>query len=121
MPEAPLPIKEGSKPATLEMERRFSERYRCCRQPPVRLLAKPSFQPVHARVHDITTRSMGLILDRPFDVGTVLAIQLQTKHAGFSGILSGRVQHSTQQADGTWRVGCTLSRSLTDDEFFALL
>ena len=121
MPEEPTSTKEGSRPVVAEIDRRFSERYRCCRQPPVRVLAKPSFQPVHARVHDITTRSMGLILDCPFDVGSVLAIQLQTKHAGFSGILSGRVQHATKQPDGTWRVGCMLSRSLTDDEFFALL
>ena len=121
MPEKPIATKDESRPAAVEIDRRFSERYLCCRQPPVRVLAKPSFQPVHARVHDITTRSIGLIFERPFDVGTVLAIQLQTKHAGFSGILSGRVQHATKQPDGTWRVGCTLSRSLTDDEFFALL
>jgi hypothetical protein len=121
MAEQSVPIEQAAKDAPFETDRRFMERYCCCRQPPIRVLAKPSFQPIHGRVHDISVRSMGLIFESSFAVGTVLAIQLQTKHAGFSGILSGTVKHSTEQLDGTWRVGVTLSRSLTDDEFFALL
>jgi hypothetical protein len=121
MSEEPISLEEEAGPPSFEVERRFTERYRCCRQPVVRVLAKPSFQPYQARVFDVSLRSIGLILDRSFEAGTVLAIQLQTKHAGFSGILSAHVRHSTRQPDGSWRVGCTLSRNLTDDEFFALL
>jgi hypothetical protein len=104
-----------------EIERRNEERYRCCRCPAIRVLAKPSFQPYHGYVYDVAMGSMGLIFDRPFDVSTVLAIQLQTRHAGFSGILSGQVDHCTLREDGKWHVGCTLSRNLTEDEFFSLL
>jgi hypothetical protein len=114
------PQKEG--PDTLlEIERRCAERYPCLRRPAVRVLAKPSFQPHHAIVRDVSIRSIGLIVEKPFSNGTILAIQMQTRHAGFSGILSAQVQHSTQQRDGTWFLGCTLSRSLTDDEIFQLL
>ena len=121
MTEEPVSIKDESKETPLQVDRRFMERYPCSRLPAVRVLAKPSFQPSQARVHDVSVRSMGLIMDRAFDVGTILAIQLQSKHAGFSGILSGHVKHATEQPDGSWLIGCVLSRSLTDDEFFALL
>jgi hypothetical protein len=105
----------------LEIDRRGCERYPCLRRPAVRLLAKPSFQSYHAVVRDISFRSIGLLLEKPFEAGTILAIQMRSRHAGFSGILSAKVQHAAQQADGTWLMGCTLSRSLTDDEIFQLL
>jgi hypothetical protein len=105
----------------LEIDRRGSDRYPCLRRPAVRLLARPSFQSYHAVVRDVAFRSIGLLVEKPFDAGTILAIQMRSRHAGFSGILSAQVQHATQQADGTWLLGCTLSRSLTDDEIFQLL
>ena len=105
----------------LEIDRRGCDRYPCLRRPAVRLLAKPSFQSYHAVVRDISFRSIGLLVEKPFDIGTILAIQMRSRHAGFSGILSAQVQHATQQADGTWLMGCTLSRSLTDDEIFQML
>jgi hypothetical protein len=105
----------------LEIDRRGCDRYPCLRRPAVRLLAKPSFQSFHAVVRDIAFRSIGLMVEKPFDIGTVLAIQMRSRHTGFSGILSAQVQHATRQPDGTWLLGCTLSRSLTDDEIFQLL
>lgn len=115
------PLDPDTGDTLLEIDRRMLERYPCNRRPAVRVLARPSFQPHHAVVRDISIRSIGLILDRPLEIGTILAIQLRTKHVGFSGILSARVEHSTQMADGTWHLGCTLARSLTDDEVFSLL
>jgi len=43
MAEQPVPA-DQERPATVEVERRFMERYCCCRLPPIRVLAKPSFQ-----------------------------------------------------------------------------
>jgi hypothetical protein len=105
----------------LEIDRRGVDRYPCLRRPAVRILARPSFQSYHAIVRDVAFRSIGLLLEKPFDAGTILAIQMRSRHTGFSGILSATVQHATQQPDGTWLLGCTLSRSLTDDEIFQLL
>jgi hypothetical protein len=121
MPEA-LPSDDYQLAHTLlEIDRRECDRYPCLRRPAVRLLARPSFQSYHAVVRDVAFRSVGLLVEKPFDAGTVLAIQMRSRHAGFSGILSATVQHATQQPDGTWLLGCTLSRSLTDDEIFQLL
>lgn len=105
----------------LEIERRSAERYPCLRRPAVRVLARPSFQTHYAVVRDVSIRSIGLIVETAFEVGTILAVQMQTRHAGFSGILSAKVQQITPQPDGTSFVGCTLSRSLTDDEIYQLI
>jgi len=104
-----------------ELDRRNRERYPCLRRPTVRVLARPSFQPHHAIVRDVSVRSIGLIVEKSFEPGTILAVQMRKCHAGFSGILSAQVQQASSQPDGTWFLGCTLSRSLTDDEIFQLL
>ena len=121
MPESKPQDEFVSANTLLEMDRRGCDRYPCLRRPAVRVLARPSFQSYHAIVRDVAFRSIGLLLEKPFDTGTILAIQMRSRHTGFSGILSAQVQHTTQQADGTWLLGCTLSRSLTDDEIFQLL
>ena len=121
MPEAFPPDDHPDSPTLLDIDRRGFDRYPCLRRPAVRLLARPSFNAYHAVVRDVAFRSIGLMVEKPFDTGTVLAIQMRSRHAGFSGILSAQVQHATRQEDGTWLLGCTLSRSLTDDEIFQLL
>jgi hypothetical protein len=103
------------------MERRSVPRYFLDRLPLIRVLVRPSFRRYSARVHNISTKGLGLVCDRFLEPGSVLAIQLQRRHAGVSGILSAKVVSSAAQCDGTWLCGCRLSRSLTDDEIFALL
>jgi hypothetical protein len=56
-----------------------------------------------------------------FQPGTVLAILFQTKHAGISGILSGRVSQAGLQPDGFWMIDCVLSRPLSKDEIGSLI
>jgi hypothetical protein len=105
----------------LLVEQRFGNRYTCKDAPMVRVLPKPSFQPLWAVVHDVSERGLGLVLCHPLEVGTVVAIQLQRKRIGMSGILSGRVIHCTQQEDKNWRIGCFLSRNLSEDEIDILV
>jgi hypothetical protein len=102
-------------------DRRALGRYHAPRNPHVRLIARPSFQAYQAVVRDLSVSGMGLLLDHPFEIGTVLAIQLRQARHGLSCILSGKVIHATAQPDGRWLVGCELSRSLTDDEIWSLL
>jgi hypothetical protein len=102
-------------------ERRSVHRYASERLPLIRVLVRPSFQAYHANVRDVSVLGLGIICDRCLKPGAILAVQLQRKHAGVSGILSAQVVHSTLLPDGTWRCGCRLSRSLTDDDLFTLL
>ena len=121
-----MPETSGSQETNLEdtpvrLERRAFERYPCRRSPFVRVIARPNFQAHRAFLQDVSLEGIGLILDRPFDIGTLLAVQLRSTHTGVSGILTAKVIHATQQGDGSWLVGCTLNRRLTDDEICHLL
>ena len=51
----------------------------------------------------------------------VLAVRLLDRHPSVPHILTAKVRHSTAQADGTWLVGCRLSRLLAEKELRALL
>ena len=88
---------------------------------PVRLLARPSFRSYRALLRDVSFRGIGLLVEEPLDVGTVLAVQLQSKHTQVSGILTATVRHATPLPDGTCVVGCSLNRPLSNEEIQALL
>jgi hypothetical protein len=104
-----------------EPERRCVPRYQSDLFPLIRILVRPSFQPYRANVRDISVLGLGIVCDRHLQPGAVIAIQLQRRHAGVSGILSASVAHSTPLSDGTWLCGCRLSRCLSDDELYSLL
>jgi hypothetical protein len=103
------------------LERRFAIRFECWDAPMVRVLPKPTFQAMWAVVLDVSQRGLGLLLCHPLEVGTVVAIQLQRKRIGMSGILSGRIIHCTRQDNKTWRIGCHLSRNLSEEEISTML
>src|SRR5262249_9748327 len=95
------------------------EYYHCGRRPLIRLLARPSVKSVWGAVLEVSVGGIRLIVDRHFEPGTLLAIQLQRKFVGMSGILTAKVLHATQgdkpAEKGRWLLDCSLSRSLTDD------
>src|SRR5436309_5295731 len=99
-----------SEPASAQpkADRRLAPRYVSRRWRTARLIARPSLRSYQATIHDFSRVSVGLILDGPFDVGTVLAIELHSAQAGLSCLLSAHVRHVTQQRDGTWLIGCTI-------------
>jgi hypothetical protein len=115
-----LDTQDGASRST-DPERRLIGRHKCDPPRRVRLIAKPSLQAHRALVRDFSVRGLGLLLDQPFEIGTLLAVQLQSRDVGLSGILTGKVRHATPQSDGNWLIGCSLSRPLTDDEIFTLL
>lgn len=88
---------------------------------PVRLLARPSFRAYRALLRDVSFRGIGLLVEESLDVGTMLAVQLRSKHTQVSGILTATVRHATPLPDGTCVVGCSLNRPLTDEEIQALM
>ena len=112
----------GNREESTGLERRGAERFRCNWYPSVQVLARAASLHMHrALVRDVSESGMGLILDRSFQKGTILAIQLRSREAGFSGILSATVQHTTVLEDGYCLLGCSLSRTLTGTEMNALL
>lgn len=75
------------------VEGRRQRRYRCRGERIVRLAVRPSFQSFPALVHDVSTDGIGFLLDRPLDLGTVLALQLRGERPGGSVIRMARVVH----------------------------
>ena len=112
---------EELKAARAAAERRAHDRYRCTQWRLVRMIARPTFQACRGIVRDISPRGVGLLCQQPFEPGTVLAFQFQSKYAGVSGILTGKVRHVTPLERGMWLVGCSFSRNLSDDEISAVI
>ena len=70
----------------------------------------------HARLQNISTGGVGLALERRFEVGTMLALDLAAPAPGRSRTLMARVMHVGAQAGGEWRLGVALLRELTSEE-----
>jgi hypothetical protein len=116
MSDQPLPRDAPTTGENDLPDRRQVARYSCHQRARVRFIARPSFRPYRAVLRDISTNGIGLVLDHRLEPGTVMAIQLRSKFTGLSGILSAKCTHCTPLPNGTWLLGCTLSRSLTVDE-----
>jgi hypothetical protein len=102
--------------AIMETDRRRQPRLTCDPPRPVLLLARPELQRITAYLYDFSSRGMGFVIDRAFDIGTLLAVELQRRHVGLSGTLTAKVRHQRELPSGKWFLGCSLSRSLTDEE-----
>jgi hypothetical protein len=86
-----------------------------------RSVAAVKDDPWPARVRDLSAGSIGLVLTRRFEPGTLLVIELEKKAHGLSTTLVGRVVHATAQNNGGWMVGCTLANKIAEDDLQALL
>lgn len=86
-----------------------------------RSVAAVKDDPWPARVRDLSSGSIGLVLTRRFEPGTLLVIELEKKAHGLSHTLVGRVVHATAQNNGGWMVGCTLANKIAEDDLQALL
>jgi hypothetical protein len=86
-----------------------------------RSVAAVKDDPWPARVRDISSGSIGLLLTRRFEPGTLLVIELEKKEQSLSHTLVGRVVHAAQSNNGGWMVGCTLANKIAEDDLQALL
>jgi hypothetical protein len=119
MPEDTVPIAQ-LRLLTDTADRRAHERISCdlrvsCR--PLRSRCK-RFQLVG--VTDISTRGVGLVVDRHIASGTILVIEIQRQQFAARTLLA-RVAHTTRSADGVWHVGCEFASRLSQRELRTLL
>ncbi len=70
------------------------------------------------RVRNVSRSGIGLVVDRHWQPGTALILELPAEEGVRS--VRARVVHSTSQPGGTFLVGCTLDNMLTDAEVEAL-
>jgi two-component system, cell cycle response regulator len=73
-----------------------------------------------ARVRDVSTNGLGLVLGREFTPGTFLIVQLPDPAVQPARTCRVQVVHSTQDPEGGWLVGCTFAGDLSPQEQEAL-
>jgi hypothetical protein len=86
-----------------------------------RSVAAVKDDPWPARVRDLSSGSIGLVLTRRFEPGTLLVIELEKKTQSLTHTLVGRVVHAQPQTNGGWMIGCTLANKIAEDDLQALL
>lgn len=101
-------------------DRRASVRFRCERLPVSRAFISNSFTTLNARIVDMSTSGVGLLLDQPLEAGTRLNIELSGTLASLFELVA-EVKNVAALPDGTWRCGCALLWTLTEDEVRLLL
>lgn len=69
-----------------------------------------------ARLRDISAGGVGLVVERRFEPGTMLAVDLVNTASGSPRTLLSRVRHVTAQPGGEWLLGVALLREMNEDE-----
>jgi hypothetical protein len=74
-----------------------------------------------ATVRDLSTGGVGIIVNRRFEPGTLLSIELQDAEQTVNRNLLVRVVRVTRDGDDRWLLGCAFTSKLTDAELLALM
>lgn len=101
-------------------ERRVAVRYHstlkgCCQTLSVQ--RESSWQ---ATVRNVSASGIGLILERRFERGVLLTVELNDRD-GHPHLILARVRHATALPEGGWLIGCSLLDPLSEDEIRLLL
>lgn len=73
-----------------------------------------------ARIQDVSTQGIGLIVDRSFAQGSVLVLRFPGTSLEARQVLV-RVKHLQQVADGQFQVGCTFVVPLSEQQLGELI
>jgi hypothetical protein len=74
-----------------------------------------------ASIQDISLTGIGLLINRRFEVGTVLQIRVQAQAREAPQHLMVRVVRQQAQSPRKWLLGCSFASPLSEDELKALL
>jgi hypothetical protein len=74
-----------------------------------------------ATVRDLSTGGAGIVVNRRFEPGTLLSVELQDAEQTVNRILLVRVVRVSQDANGRWLLGCAFTSKLTDAELLSLM
>jgi hypothetical protein len=74
-----------------------------------------------ARIVDISSTGIGVVLRQRFPAGTMLTIELQNSAGDVSRTLQTRVIHTTPHPDGGWVLGCEFVSPLSEEDLKVLL
>lgn len=101
-------------------ERRVQGRRPCPHRPLLRIATHGATGGFLAKVVDLSSSGLGLMLSRPLGIGIEFLFLAPTATTQQPRVLSARVVRSAPQADGNWFAGCRLAFPFNDHEFDAL-
>jgi hypothetical protein len=107
-------------------ERRASVRYPC---DPESFGSENSCRPILTRkneawaaaVRDLSTGGVGLAVNRRFEPGTLLSVELQDAEKTSTRTLLVRVVRITKEAQDCWVLGCAFTSKLTEADLLTLM
>jgi hypothetical protein len=118
MPEPTLVVQAEFSEKLSQPERRLVERYFLGHRPPTCLVTRPNLEFLNAVLENISENGIRLLVDRPLEPGTVMALRLQS---GPSSIIqSARVVYARPRTAEEWAIGCKLAVPLSGSELESL-
>lgn len=109
-------------PATsTQAERRAWVRYPCDLDSNCQPLAGTRGLQWPGKIRNVSRGGAAVTLARRFEVGTVLAIDVQGPAGEVVGTVLARVVHLTLQEDGSWLLGCAFTNPLREEDLKTLL
>jgi len=107
-------------------ERRASIRYSCSEDSfsstnPCRPIASPQKESWSASVRDLSTGGIGLIVNRRFEMGTLLTVDLYDATQTSSRSLLVRVVRVSQEPNNSWMLGCAFTSRMSESELLGLM
>jgi hypothetical protein len=108
-------------PAGKRAERRRDSRFRCPSATVGRLYVLSDDTTVRCEIEDLSTTGIGLKSSYPFEADCDVLIHIREPRTGSVLHLVATVSRSSPNSDGTWSMGCKLSRRLPRDVLDALL
>jgi hypothetical protein len=101
---------------TLECERRRVPRYPSDLETTCKPLVSRDGSSWLAQIRDISTLGIGLVLQRRFERGTLLVMDLENPARNISRNVVARVVHTTALPLGQWLLGCVFTKELDADD-----
>jgi hypothetical protein len=112
-PEAKIKAADSN---TAMIERRAWVRYPCDADSTCQAFMGARGLQWTAKVRNISRGGIGLTLQRRFELGTLLAIDVQGRSDDAPSTLTARVAHVAALGDGSWLVGCAFISELSEDQ-----
>jgi hypothetical protein len=112
---------EPGNPGPAPSERRAAVRHACRLDTSCRSVAGIHDVRWPARLRDVSTTGLCLLVSRRFEPGTLLEIDVQNAAGDAPSTLVARVVRVNRQAGGDWAVGCAFATPLSEAELAALV
>jgi hypothetical protein len=86
-----------------------------------RPITAPQREAWSATVRDLSTGGMGIVINRRFEPGTLLIVELEDAEHTSSRSLLVRVVRAAQEARDCWFHGCAFTTKMTESELLGLM